>query len=151
MTVLKKYVHNLSHSADCIIQGWATEEVIEFIVHYMDLQAIGKPILRHEGCLSGKGTQGHTTFNVDYVTYTQAHFIVLQESIPVAPYVRMHVQMLRSSNPKKLEDWIVREHRNNFGSRLHLQIMDQNTGVQLVDTNPDDIEILQILASGQQL
>jgi hypothetical protein len=26
--------------------------------------------------------------------------------------------------------------------------MDQDAGVQLVDTNPDDIEILQILASG---
>jgi hypothetical protein len=26
--------------------------------------------------------------------------------------------------------------------------MDQDAGVQLIDTNPDDIEILQILASG---
>jgi hypothetical protein len=60
----------------------------------------------------------------------------------------MHVQMLRSSNPKKSEDWIAREHQNNFGSWLRLQIMDQDAGVQLVDTNPDDIEILQILVSG---
>jgi hypothetical protein len=56
--------------------------------------------------------------------------------------------MLQSSNPKKSEDLIVREHQNNFGSWLRLQIMDQDAGVQLVDTNPDDIEILQILASG---
>jgi hypothetical protein len=55
--------------------------------------------------------------------------------------------MLRSSNPKKSEDWIAREHRNNFGSWLCLQIMDQDAGVQLVDTN-HDIEILHILASG---
>jgi hypothetical protein len=87
-----------------MVQGWATEEVIEFDIDYMDLQAISKPISRHEGRLSGKGTRGHTTFNVDYVAYTQAHFIVLQQSILVAPYVRMHVQMLRSSNPKKSED-----------------------------------------------
>jgi hypothetical protein len=60
----------------------------------------------------------------------------------------MHVQMLRYSNPKKSEDWIAREHQNNFGSWLRLQIMDQDAGVQLVDTNPDDIEILQILVSG---
>jgi hypothetical protein len=60
----------------------------------------------------------------------------------------MHVQMLRSSNPKKSEDWIAREHQNNFGSWLRLQIMDHDVGVQLVDTNPDDIKILQILASG---
>jgi hypothetical protein len=76
----------------------------------MDLQAIGKPISRHEGRMSGKGTQGHTTFNVDHVTYTQTHFTVLQQPDLVAPYVSMHVQMLRSSNPKKSEDWIVREH-----------------------------------------
>jgi hypothetical protein len=60
----------------------------------------------------------------------------------------MHVQMLPSSNPKKLEDWIAREHRNNFDSWLCLQIMDHDVGVQLVDTDPDNIEILQILASG---
>jgi hypothetical protein len=54
---------------------------------------MGKPISRHEGRLSGKGTQGHTTFNVDYVTYTQAYFTVIQQSIPIAPYVNMHVQI----------------------------------------------------------
>jgi hypothetical protein len=91
MTVLKKYARNRSCLKGCMVQGWATEEVIEFVVDYMDLEAIGKPISRHEGHLSGKGTQGHTTFNVDYVTYTQAHFIVLQQSVPVAPYVSMHV------------------------------------------------------------
>jgi hypothetical protein len=131
-----------------MVQGWVTKEVIEFAVEYMDIQAIGKPILHHEGRLSGKGTRGHTTFNVDYVTYTQAHFRVLQQSVPVAPYVRIHVQMLQSNNPKKSEDLIAREHRNKFGSWLRLQIMDQDAGVQLVDTNLDDIEILQILASG---
>jgi hypothetical protein len=77
-----------------MVQGWATKEVIEFADDYMDLQVIGKPILRHEGRLSRKGTRGHTTFNVDYVTYTQVHFIVLQQSIPVAPYVSMHALIL---------------------------------------------------------
>jgi hypothetical protein len=87
------------------------EEIIGFTVDYMDLKAIGKAISRHEWCLSGKGTRGHTTFNVsDYDTYTQAHFIVLQQSVIVVPYVKMHVQMLRSLNPKKFEDWIAREH-----------------------------------------
>jgi hypothetical protein len=56
-----------------MVQGWATEEVIELVVDYMDLQAIGKPISCHEGRMFGKGTRGHTTFNVDYVTYTRAH------------------------------------------------------------------------------
>jgi hypothetical protein len=56
--------------------------------------------------------------------------------------VSMHVQMLPFSNLMKSEDWIAWEHRNNFGSWLCLQIMDQDAAVQLVDTNPDDIEIL---------
>jgi hypothetical protein len=95
----------------------------------MGHQAIGKPILHHEGCISRKGTRGHTSFNVSYVTYTQSHFTVLQQYVPVTSYVRMQVQMLRSSNLKKFEDWIAREHRNNFCSSLHLQIMDQDAGV----------------------
>jgi hypothetical protein len=70
MTVLKKYVHNQSRPEDCMVQGWATEKVIEFTIDYMNLQAICKPISHHEGRLSGKGTRGHTIFNVDYVTYS---------------------------------------------------------------------------------
>jgi hypothetical protein len=139
MTVLKKYVHNRSRLEGCMVHGWETKDVIEFTVDYMELQVIGKPFSRHERHLSGKGTQGHTTFNVDYVTYTQAHFTVLQQSVPVASYVRKNVQILQSSNSKKSEDWIAREHQNNFGSWLRLQIMDQDVGVQLVNMNPDDI------------
>jgi hypothetical protein len=108
ITILKKYVHNQSHPEGCMVQGWATEEVIVLTIDYMALQAIGKPILRHEGHLSGKGTRGHTTFSIDYVTYTQAHFTVRQQSVPVTPYVSMHVQMLQSSNLKKSKDWIAR-------------------------------------------
>jgi hypothetical protein len=56
MTVLKKYVCNRSRLEGCMVQGWATEKVIEFTVDYMDLQAIGKLISCHEGRLSRKGT-----------------------------------------------------------------------------------------------
>ena len=114
----------------------------------MDLEAIGKPISCHEGRLTRKGTRGHTTFNVnDYVLYTQAHFTVLQQSVIVAPYVTMHVQMLRSMNPKKSEDWIAREHRDNFGTWLRVEMMDKGQNVKLVDKNADDI-LLEILANG---
>jgi hypothetical protein len=78
MTVLKKYVRNQNRLEGCMVPGWATEEVIEFIIDYMDLHAIVKSISCHDQRLFMKGTRSHTTFNVDYVTYTQAHFIVLQ-------------------------------------------------------------------------
>jgi hypothetical protein len=38
-----------------MVQGWATEEIIEFVVDYIHLQTIGKSISRHKGRLSGKG------------------------------------------------------------------------------------------------
>jgi hypothetical protein len=56
MTILKKFVHNQSRLKGCMVQGWATEEVIEFAVDYVDIQEIGKPISHHEGRLSRKGT-----------------------------------------------------------------------------------------------
>jgi glycogen debranching enzyme len=56
MTLLEKYVRNQTRPKGCMVQGWATEEVIEFTADYMNLQAIGKPISRHKGRLSGKVT-----------------------------------------------------------------------------------------------
>jgi hypothetical protein len=56
MIVLKKYIHNQSCPEGCMVHGWAIEEVIEFVVDYMYLQAIGKPISRHERHLTGKVT-----------------------------------------------------------------------------------------------
>ena len=94
--------------------GWGMEEVVEFAINYIDLKAIGKPISYHEGRIKGKGMLLHSTvYSNDYVSFIQAHFIVLQQSIIVGPYVNMHVQMLRSTNPTKSEDWISREHIDN--------------------------------------
>lgn len=93
MTVLKKYVQNRSRPEGCMAQAWAKEEVIEFAVDYMDLNAIEKPVSHHEGWLSGKGTRGHATLNVnDYAYYAPTHFTVLQQSVLMAQYVKMHVQ-----------------------------------------------------------
>jgi hypothetical protein len=78
MIVLRKFVHNQSCLKDFMGQGWIKEEVIVFVVDYMDLEEIGKPIWHHEGCLTGKGTICHTTFNVNnFVTYYLTQFTVL--------------------------------------------------------------------------
>jgi hypothetical protein len=55
-----------------MFQGWATEEVIEFTVDYMDLQAIGKPISHHEGHLFGKGTHV-TLLSMSIMSHTPKH------------------------------------------------------------------------------
>ena len=58
--VLKKYVRNRGHPKGCIAQGWSTEEVIEFCIDYMKLNAIALPISHYDGRLKGKGMIGHT-------------------------------------------------------------------------------------------
>jgi hypothetical protein len=127
-------------------QGWAMGEVIEFIIDYIDLEVIIKPISRHEWRISGKQTRHHSTFNVnDYVSYTQAYFVVLQQSIIIAMYAKMHIQMLCSMHLKKSEDWIAREHRANFNSWLCNQMMDKGQGVEMVDKyNTNDIPLLML-------
>jgi hypothetical protein len=70
MTALKKYVHNRSRSEGCMVQGWATEEVIKFVVDYMDLQAIGKPISR--GVYLGKGHEV-TLLSMPIMSHTPKH------------------------------------------------------------------------------
>jgi hypothetical protein len=56
-----------------MVEGWVTEEDIGFAINYMDLQVIGKAILRHEGRLSGKGTQGHTLLSMLIMSHTPKH------------------------------------------------------------------------------
>jgi hypothetical protein len=44
MVVLKKYIRNHSRTKGCITKGYATEEVIEFSVDFIDdLSPIGVP------------------------------------------------------------------------------------------------------------
>ncbi|XP_052134047.1 uncharacterized protein LOC127752685 [Oryza glaberrima] len=59
MGIIKKYVRNRSRPKGSIVEGYATEEVVEFCIDYMDLQPIGVPLSRHEGRMLGKGTLGH--------------------------------------------------------------------------------------------
>jgi hypothetical protein len=126
MGVLKKYVRNRNRPEGCMAEGWGTEEVIDFCVDYMNLKSIGVPVSHHEGRLQGKGTIGANSFRTnDPVSFTQAHFAVLQQSVVVDPYVEEHQKMLRTKNPGKSDVWIAREHRDHFGAWLRRQVMDK--------------------------
>src|SRR6266540_1382973 len=104
MGVLKKYVRNRAHPEGCITDGIGTKEVIDFYVDYMDLKLIRVSVSRHVGRLQGKGTLGEkTTLVRDRASFTEAHFTVLQHSIVVTPYIKMHKNMLRTKHPKKAE------------------------------------------------
>src|SRR5215217_9093013 len=88
MGILKKYVRNRARPEGSISKGYGTEEVIEFCVDFIpDLKSIGVPESRHEGRLSGKGTLGRKSMICrDVISFTQAHYTVLQSSTLVAPY-----------------------------------------------------------------
>ncbi|XP_071699112.1 uncharacterized protein [Rutidosis leptorrhynchoides] len=59
MGILKGYVRNLNRPEGSIVEGYASEEVIEFCTNYMDgFKSVGIPQSRHEGRLAGQGTLG---------------------------------------------------------------------------------------------
>ena len=134
MGVLKKYVKVHSKPEGSIAQGYGTEEVIEFCVDFIpDLAPIGVPESRHEGRLSGKGTLGKKTYigmKDDY--FNKAHYIVLQTSSLVHPYIEIHKEFLRSKFLGKTEAWIRRQHMESFSGWLRKECQgDDNIDEQL--------------------
>ena len=128
MGVLKKYVRNRARPEGSIAKGYGTEEVIEFCVDFVpDLKPIGLPQSRHEGRLSGKGTLGKkATICRDGHSFTQAHYIVLQNSTLVAPYIEKHKNIVRSNNPGESDSFVSQLHMETFGSWLQTHLMNDN-------------------------
>ena len=134
MGVLKKYVHNRARPEGSISKGYGTEEVIGFCVDFLpDLKPIGVPESRYEGRLSGKGTLGKKAkIFRDGDSLNQAHYIVLQNSTFVAPYIEEHMNLVRSKFPGKDNYWIKRKHMDTFGTWLQAHLMNDATiGEQL--------------------
>jgi hypothetical protein len=62
-----------------MVQGYYTEEAIEWTLTYADLtNLIGVPKSRHEGRLTGKGIIGKKAITPDPDLFHCAHFHVLQ-------------------------------------------------------------------------
>ena len=65
-------------------------------------------------------------------SFTQAHYTVLNNSSLAAPYIKKHMNILRSSNPGKPESLIRQEHINTFASWLETHVNnDESIGEQL--------------------
>ena len=106
MGVLKKYVHNRARPEGSISKGHQNEEGIEFCIDFIpDLNKIGLPKSRYEGRLTGKGTLGRDSIICrNGYSWSQAHYIVLQNSTLVTPYVDEYKNSLRSKHPKQCDD-----------------------------------------------
>nr|ABB47415.1 transposon protein, putative, CACTA, En/Spm sub-class [Oryza sativa Japonica Group] len=115
MGVLKSYVRNRAKPEGSIIEGYTTEEAIEFCVNYMsDADPIGVPASRHEGRLSGVGTIGRKRIRPDQASYTYAYYAVLQHMAEVGPYFEEHLAKIRDENLGRSDAWINREHNSRF-------------------------------------
>jgi hypothetical protein len=128
MGVLKTYVHNRARPEGSISKGYRTEEVIEFCVEFIpDIKSIGVPESRHERRLRGKGTLGNKSmYCMDGISFTQAHYTVLQSSTSVAPYIIEHKNIVRSQHPAQSDSWITHKHKATFGGWLRTHHINNN-------------------------
>ena len=82
MGILKGYVRNRAHPEGSIIEGYTTEEVIEFCVDYMlETPSIGVPQLRHEGRLAVVGPIGKKMIKLNRAQYDQVHLLIMQHMV----------------------------------------------------------------------
>jgi hypothetical protein len=107
-----------------MVQGYSAEEVVDWCLGYIDpTNPIGIYKSRHEGRLAGIGTLRKKTLNPDREDFRRAHFLVLEHTTEVGPYIDEHKEQLRQANPGRSEAWIAREHMKGFNiwfkKRIH--------------------------------
>jgi hypothetical protein len=102
MAVLKKYIPDRARPEGSIAIGYGTEEVIEFCVDFIDdLKPIRVPGSRYEGRIRGKGTLGKKAYIcTDDFSFKKAHYMVLQQSSLMDPYIEEHKKILCSEFPE---------------------------------------------------
>jgi hypothetical protein len=78
--ILKSFVRNRTYPEGSMVQGYYTEEAIEWALNYADLSnPIGVPKSHHEGMLTGKGTIGKKAITPYPNLFCPAHFHMLQQ------------------------------------------------------------------------
>ncbi|KAJ9536255.1 hypothetical protein OSB04_un000555 [Centaurea solstitialis] len=129
MGVLKGYVRNRSRPEGSIVEGYASEEVIDFCTDYLaGVTNIGIPQSRHEGRLGGIGTIGKKFITPRYDELQNAHFFVLQNLTDVAPFVHEHMRYLHEMNKSKSDKWVVTEHNKTFAAWFKERVKQDRRG-----------------------
>ncbi|KAD5960814.1 hypothetical protein E3N88_12286 [Mikania micrantha] len=127
MGFLKAYVRNRNRPEGSIVEGYVSEEVIEFCTSYLeDVKSIGVPLSLHSGKLEGVGGVGMKIFSPSYDSLQLAHLLVLKHMICIAPYVKEHMDILRSTNRGKDEMWYVMKHNKEFPSWMKTKVIATN-------------------------
>jgi hypothetical protein len=123
-----------------MVQGYCTEEAIEWALNYADLtNRIGVPKSHHEGRLTSKWTIGKKAITPDPDLFHHVQFHVLQQISIVSKYLDEHKEMLLRDNSRRNELWLANEHMRKFIGWLREQISGSDTPIS---------EYLQKLARG---
>jgi hypothetical protein len=127
MSIFRKYVRNMPEGF--IVEGWTTEEAIEFRTYYLDINRVGVLESCHKGRLRGKGTMGEKSIIVDdNVGFRQAHFAVFQQAQDVKPYNDEHRRSLQTQYTRRSPSWLAKKHKETFGAWLRHCLMGRVTG-----------------------
>jgi hypothetical protein len=124
-----------------MVQGYCTEEVMEWALNYADLSnPISVPKFHHEGRLTGKGAIGKKAITLDPHFFRCAHFHMLQQMLIVFEYLDEHKEVLLRDNVEHNESWLENEHMRKFTGWLRDRIS-QSSDIQTS-------EYLKMLVSG---
>jgi hypothetical protein len=98
-----------------MVQGYCTEEVMEWALNYADpSNLIGVPRSHHEGRLIAKGTFGKKAITPYPHLFHCAHFHVLQQMSIASEYLDEHKEVLHRENPGCNESLLAIEHMRKF-------------------------------------
>jgi hypothetical protein len=113
--ILKSFVRNQAYLEGSMVQGYCTEDAVEWALNYTDLSnPIGVPKSRHEGRLTGKGTIGKKAITPDPHLFHCAHFHVLQQMSIMSEYLDEPKKVLLRDNPERNESWLANKHMRKF-------------------------------------
>jgi hypothetical protein len=128
--VLKSFVRNQAYPEGIMVQGYCTEEAVEWALNYVDsTNSIGVPKSCHEGRLTSKGTIGKKTITPDPDLFRCTHFHMLQQMSIVFEYLDEHKEMLLRDNPSQNELWLANEHMRKFIAWLRERISRSDTPI----------------------
>ncbi|XP_076931394.1 uncharacterized protein LOC143596521 [Bidens hawaiensis] len=140
MGVLKGHVRNRNRPEGSIIEGYTSEEVIDFCKGYMEgVDSVGVPKTRHSGRLEGHAVVGLKAIIPNREDVQTGHLVVLKHMACLAPYVNEHMEMLWSTNPNKDDIWYIKTQNKELSRWMRNKVkeIDVDETVKRLGDGPD--------------
>jgi hypothetical protein len=113
--ILKSFIKNRAYPEGAMVQGYCTEEAVEWALNFVDpSNPIGIPKSHHEGRLTGKGSIGKKAITPYPHLFCCAHFHVLEHMSIVSVYFGENNEVLLRDNLGHNESWLANEHMRKF-------------------------------------